>query len=518
MAEAFENLSPIDQLRLRIELSNKQRVPPEQAAANQRQTLMDILAVTPGPGNVMAAQDAVTGAGRTATAVNEGNYLSAGLEGGMSILNAIGAVTGLPVGKLARGASRGASSRMNTFVPVHGGDAAKVRQLADEGLDNKKIYDKTSLFLSGDGSVKRQIPDINMKVKPTRGDTFGDAVSHPELIDRFPEIGKTPIKWTTDTDRFRKPIARDDPVSGGFELSTAGGGDYDMRGPIAKLLQYKIAKMTGGSAALRHGDTLGQLEEAARRAMESGSPEAERFIKRILRERDNYTKFVANRGKLKAENATAMKSVGNAEARLAQMRARLSPEEYISNYPYARTAPYMPRSPERRLGSFDHMIAIPGKDASYDQVRRLLGEWAKYGGGRNFADGGPVSEGVQSPHAAIGAVSGSHDGRADTRPVTLPEGGYVVPADIVSALGDGNTNAGFEKLTTRFPSGDTTGMRRGGGVKAVVSDGEFVISPEHVTRIGKGDASTGHTTLDDFVKQVRQHNIKKLTALPGPNK
>jgi len=41
-----------------------------------------------------------------------------------------------------------------------------------------------------------------------------------------------------------------------------------------------------------------------------------------------------------------------------------------------------------------------------------------------------------------GALSGSEDGQADTIPARLSDGEYVVPADVISSLGNGNNDAG----------------------------------------------------------------------------
>lgn len=43
---------------------------------------------------------------------------------------------------------------------------------------------------------------------------------------------------------------------------------------------------------------------------------------------------------------------------------------------------------------------------------------------------------------AMGDIPGG--GRADDVPAMLSEGEYVIPADVVSMVGDGNTEAGFK--------------------------------------------------------------------------
>lgn len=111
----------------------------------------------------------------------------------------------------------------------------------------------------------------------------------------------------------------------------------------------------------------------------------------------------------------------------------------------------------------------------------------------------------------VGALSGATGGRADALPVDVPDGAYVIPADVVSALGDGNTQAGFEHLVSMFPA--TASRARGGKaspVKCKLSDGEFVVSPDQVQLHG------GYDTFDKWVLHVRQADIKRRQQLPGP--
>lgn len=121
----------------------------------------------------------------------------------------------------------------------------------------------------------------------------------------------------------------------------------------------------------------------------------------------------------------------------------------------------------------------------------------------------------------VGALNGSGGGRADTRPVSVPGGSYVIPADVVSALGFGNTEAGQEKLFGAFPGSKPLKTSKparadGGDVPIVASDGEFVVSPIDIKRLGGGDVDYGHSILDQFVVQARQHNVDRLSRIPPP--
>lgn len=107
----------------------------------------------------------------------------------------------------------------------------------------------------------------------------------------------------------------------------------------------------------------------------------------------------------------------------------------------------------------------------------------------------------------------------------VPSGSYVIPADIVSSMGEGNTMAGFKVLDTVLKEYGNSPQARASGsrgtesqVPIVAAGGEYVISPEVVTAIGNGDMNLGHTELDTFVTTMRKKLIDTLKKLPGPKK
>lgn len=127
---------------------------------------------------------------------------------------------------------------------------------------------------------------------------------------------------------------------------------------------------------------------------------------------------------------------------------------------------------------------------------------------RRYASGGAV-------HA--GPVLGTSDGRDDDVPMDVGAGSYVIPADCVAALGDGNSQAGMTKLAAAFGSSSSK-RAAGGAVPIAISHGEFVVGPEEVARLGKGDLKRGHGVLDATVKKVRSDYVGHLKSLPGPAK
>ena len=150
-------------------------------------------------------------------------------------------------------------------------------------------------------------------------------------------------------------------------------------------------------------------------------------------------------------------------------------------------------------------------------------------------------------------------GRTDTVPLSVAAGSYVIPADVVSGLGQGNTLAGAhlmdEILSTgpygiRMPRGrgnmgpphapppyreqsargGRLDFRKGGGVPGyarggsgkdvdiLAAGGEYIVPPDAVEHLGQGDITAGHRVFDKLVKNVREHTHKTLAKLPGPKK
>lgn len=149
---------------------------------------------------------------------------------------------------------------------------------------------------------------------------------------------------------------------------------------------------------------------------------------------------------------------------------------------------------------------------------------------------------VSKVHA--GPIHSPVAGRTDHLPMHVASGSYVIPADIISAMGEGNTMAGFRVAKTIFsplpemkgqpglgiPDAEGApgqsaelgvGKAAGGETSAVpivAAGGEYVIGPEDVTRLGGGNMDLGHEILDAFVKGMRSKTIKTLQKLPGPKK
>ena len=67
------------------------------------------------------------------------------------------------------------------------------------------------------------------------------------------------------------------------------------------------------------------------------------------------------------------------------------------------------------------------------------------GGMAYFGHSGGTTEKIH-----VGPIHSPVAGRTDHLPMHVPSGAYVIPADIISAMGEGNTMAGFKVANTIF--------------------------------------------------------------------
>lgn len=141
---------------------------------------------------------------------------------------------------------------------------------------------------------------------------------------------------------------------------------------------------------------------------------------------------------------------------------------------------------------------------------------------RGMNRGGVVASALRIARAMGGRVhtgpilQRADGGRTDTVPMDVAAGSYVIPADIVSALGEGDTGAGMKAIDGMF------GPHAEGGAKDAVpiiaAGGEYVLSPTQVAAIANGDMGKAHAMLDEWVKATRAKHIETLANLPGPER
>ncbi len=140
------------------------------------------------------------------------------------------------------------------------------------------------------------------------------------------------------------------------------------------------------------------------------------------------------------------------------------------------------------------------------------------GGGGGMAFGGRAGGGMMANlmHGS-GPIHGASPGRGDGLQMRLPRGAYVLPADVVSSHGQGNTLAGAANISRSLHS--LPKFARGGKVDPVtvaVSGGEYAIHPNHVAALGGGSLARGHALLDRFVHSERAKSARTEQSLPAP--
>jgi hypothetical protein len=131
-----------------------------------------------------------------------------------------------------------------------------------------------------------------------------------------------------------------------------------------------------------------------------------------------------------------------------------------------------------------------------------------------YAHGGSVADGP-----VAGPIVGATGGREDAKPISVKSGAFVIPADIVAGLGEGNTLKGLQVVEQTFGKPGQQNFAAGGAAQDVpikISDGEYVLGPDQVAALGGGDVNKGHQILDKLIVQLRQQQIAKLKSLPGP--
>lgn len=146
-----------------------------------------------------------------------------------------------------------------------------------------------------------------------------------------------------------------------------------------------------------------------------------------------------------------------------------------------------------------------------------------------------------------GLLNSSVPGRTDQLPTTVAANSHIIPADVISGLGQGNTMAGSNLMDHILKTGpwSTTNMplhhgagppkapapfynplhahaKKGGTehkpTKIIAAGGEYCVPPEMVAAIGGGDLNKGHKILDTMIKKVRVHTATTMLNLPGPKK
>jgi hypothetical protein len=153
-----------------------------------------------------------------------------------------------------------------------------------------------------------------------------------------------------------------------------------------------------------------------------------------------------------------------------------------------------------RAGSESEVQNLAGK--SQDEARRILET--------SLANWRASQAMSQSPQQ----LASQNSGIMEAARGGLVSDGFVVPADVVSHLGNGSSEAGLKMLASKFGArpikGDGDGMsdsiptKIDGRQEARVANEEAFISPEIVKRIGDGDTERGAKKLYAMMARIRK--------------
>ncbi len=148
-----------------------------------------------------------------------------------------------------------------------------------------------------------------------------------------------------------------------------------------------------------------------------------------------------------------------------------------------------------------------------------------------------------------GFVNSGVGGRTDRLPVAVAANSFIIPADVVSGVGQGNSLAGARYWSQALGVGPwgismpahTRGLGPprppgvSGGVthelfgydeggrphktaSVLLAGGEIAVPPDIVQRIGGGDMTEGHRRMREAVSRARKFAIARSSALPPPKR
>jgi hypothetical protein len=278
-------------------------------------------------------------------------------------------------------------------------------------------------------------------------------------------------------------------------LGTGGGSSSELAAtaPLPALLS--------ANKGSRLSATAGYGDQEDYRISKKGKKSEESFFDRLLGNTGDYLSKPKNLLTLGSTAASLLNrpKKDTPESRAAEQKRfekalMLSPAERAAKEADLLAEAKMHRSiarnkflPEERLGNLDPLY----RKSHTPEEQKRYGKWFSYYNNPNlsgeplpFKEGGLIegmmSGGTPFESSYIDGIGGGQDDNLRTR---LPDNSYIIDASTISDLGDGNSRAGADKID------------------ALISNGEFYISPEDVARFGK----LGAQKLNSFVKNVRKH-------------
>jgi hypothetical protein len=329
-------LSPIERMRLGLELQGANRTPEEMAAA-RRQNAIEALGMMPVIGNAMSAADVPGNALDAAMAALSGRPLAAAGNAGLAALNAFGAVSGLPTGRMAGEAAREGGRTLNIFAGPTAKTAdkaalARAEEMTGAGASRDDIWRDTGWFQGVDGKWRFEIDDSPSRlgeVKPMvdRGVTEFTGLHHPDLENAY-SYQPVPIGFYGPGTEMRGGI-KDDYVF------AQGANSEDARSVALHEMQHAIQEregFSGGSSQGYHFVKGPELDAAEKTAMQR----LDKMASRVPGGSPEYAQIMNDKERILSEAAYRdyWRTAGEVEARNVMTRMDMSPAQRRATPPW----------------------------------------------------------------------------------------------------------------------------------------------------------------------------------------
>jgi hypothetical protein len=239
----------------------------------------------------------------------------------------------------------------------------------------------------------------------------------------------------------------------------------------------------------------GQVQQRYEQPVRTVDPAVTQYNQMLMdRAQQEYVQGMAMPG-VTRPNVTPAVRPASAEGAAPDAKQKLiydpATQQYLPNPDYAASTPAS-SAMDTDISPMDiYGLNIPG---------------AVWGGGNQNAKGGQIKKYAQGGIAAIPTFQAGGDMASDA---------FIVPADVVSALGNGSTDAGIRLLNQYLGQaipieGEGDGLSDDipatieGEQPARVADGEVYIPPEKVAELGGGDPERGAAMLYAMMDKIRE--------------
>lgn len=192
-----------------------------------------------------------------------------------------------------------------------------------------------------------------------------------------------------------------------------------------------------------------------------------------------------------------------------------------------------------------HATGGPAQGVAPHDIDIASSSLAAAAAARPLKRGGVVVKPIAHGKVTTGPLISSVPGRTDMHFTHVPSGSYVIPADIVSAHGEGNTLAGvnalhkrfkmgtygkpvkpgripFHGITKKFGAGGAADPNVGKPVAVKLAGGEIVVPPENVYETMQRESKKpitleqAHQLMDNWILNERKKLVGTLKKLPPP--